>query len=734
MIIRRLHIDDFGCFHDFDLELAPGLNRISGPNEFGKTTLLEFLRRLFWGFPDRRRKLNPYPPLKGSGHYGGFLEVTLRSGQELRLERRGEKGCLKLIFPDGRCKECGDVGEQTCVSENFYRSVCAVTVDEVTAFAALDDDEVRNRLYGNALSMGELSLSQLRKYLADEAGEIYRSRGTNNLLKQLADEFAESEKRLSVAAEALPAYEKAVSQAGELEDAAVKMKAELARTECRIAALEKRARALESLKALEEEEQAFSRETPPPELPAPLPPFDEKPPEPPPAPEIPERLAPPRAPDTDGLDGKCDCRRAAPVTEEYLQSADRWASRVRELESRVKNTNLVGWTFLTALCLGVALGAGGIGVPLLPERTLPGAGLLVCAALAALGFVLSLRPQLEWVKAFRQLPETRRFREELNIRFCLDPMMGNAEVLPLLDALKRWQERQMSYEEEVKKCALRDREIEHLRHEYGLRRKLYDESSAAFSARREAYDKRRHSFEDLCRTRSLALNAWEVGKKTLALKRSGIDALLAETGRDPVAGEELAALRRKRDELAAGAEDLLRRSGAARKEAELLMQGQDCAVEVNVREQLRGKMRSAAERALVFAAAGAILEKAVERCERERQPELLKEASHILEGFTCGAYTRIYKQLTTGSLRVSGPGEGSDRGIDELSRGTREQLFLALRLALILSLDKGAEPLPVVLDDVLVDFDPDRKRAVRRELARFASERQVIMFECTSEE
>ena len=107
MIIRRLHIDNFGCFHDFNLKLEPGLNRISGPNEFGKTTLLEFLRRLFWGFPDRRRKLNPYPALKGSGHYGGFLEVTLRSGEELRLERRGEKGRLKLIYPDGRCEEIG---------------------------------------------------------------------------------------------------------------------------------------------------------------------------------------------------------------------------------------------------------------------------------------------------------------------------------------------------------------------------------------------------------------------------------------------------------------------------------------------------------------------------------------------------------------------------------------------------------------------------------------------------
>ncbi|MBQ7695004.1 MAG: AAA family ATPase [Lentisphaeria bacterium] len=728
MIVRRLHIDNFGCFHDFDLELAPGLNRIAGPNEFGKTTLLEFLRRLFWGFPDKRRKLDPYPALKGSGHYGGFLEVTLRSGQALRLERRGERGRLKLICPDGRIEVCDDIGELSAVSENFYRNVCAVTVDEVTAFAALDDEEVRNRLYGNALSMGSLSLSRLRKELADEVGNIYRSRGSGNLLKKLAGEFAESEKRLSIAAGALPAYEKALLQAEELTKSAEKMKADLCRLEGRIAALEKRAQALESLRAVEEEERRFSRETPPPELPAPLPPFGEKPPQPPPEPEFPERLVPPPVPYSAGLDGRCDCRRASPVTEELCRSVAEWEPRITALEAACFRPRFPIPGFVCLAAGAGALAAAGL---LFPAGSVWGIlSAFAGIGLLAAGIVIFARRARERAEHGKLLDEARRFREDLNFRFCLNPLIGNGELLPLLDALKFWQERWKLYESEVQKCASRDREIEGLRREYELRRKVYDERFAAFSARREEYDKRRHSFEELCRTRSQALEDWKVRKKTLALKRSAIDALLAETGRDPVDGEELAALRRKREELRSGVEESFRRSGAARREAELLMQGTDCAVEVNVREQLRGRMRSAAERALVFAAAGAVLQKAVERCERERQPELLNEASRILAGFTCGAYTRVYKQLTTGSLRISGPGEGSDRGIDELSRGTREQLFLALRLALILSLDTGAEPLPVVLDDVLVDFDPERKRAARRELAGFAAERQVIIFEC----
>ena len=45
MIIQEIHIDNFGRFHDFHLTgLGEGVNPVTGGNEFGKTTLLEFLR------------------------------------------------------------------------------------------------------------------------------------------------------------------------------------------------------------------------------------------------------------------------------------------------------------------------------------------------------------------------------------------------------------------------------------------------------------------------------------------------------------------------------------------------------------------------------------------------------------------------------------------------------------------------------------------------------------------
>jgi uncharacterized protein YhaN len=93
-------------------------------------------------------------------------------------------------------------------------------------------------------------------------------------------------------------------------------------------------------------------------------------------------------------------------------------------------------------------------------------------------------------------------------------------------------------------------------------------------------------------------------------------------------------------------------------------------------------------------------------------------------------YTRVYKHLETNTLRVGNLDSKTDKALNELSRGTREQLFLALRLALILSFEKETEPLSIVLDDILVNFDNFRKEAALKVLEEFAAGRQVLLLEC----
>jgi hypothetical protein len=71
---------------------------------------------------------------------------------------------------------------------------------------------------------------------------------------------------------------------------------------------------------------------------------------------------------------------------------------------------------------------------------------------------------------------------------------------------------------------------------------------------------------------------------------------------------------------------------------------------------------------------------------------------------------------------------------ERLSRGTREQVFLALRLALVRDLQRHGVQLPVVMDDALVNFDDERARSAARVLVDFVSDqpgrRQMLVFTC----
>ncbi len=116
--------------------------------------------------------------------------------------------------------------------------------------------------------------------------------------------------------------------------------------------------------------------------------------------------------------------------------------------------------------------------------------------------------------------------------------------------------------------------------------------------------------------------------------------------------------------------------------------------------------------------------------EAERQPETLGEASDYLEQFTDGKYARIWTPLGSHVLRVDDK-HGTCLTMDLLSRGTREAVFLSLRLALVAAYARRGIQIPLVLDDVLVNLDGRRTEAAVRTLNEFASKgHQLLFFTC----
>jgi len=147
-------------------------------------------------------------------------------------------------------------------------------------------------------------------------------------------------------------------------------------------------------------------------------------------------------------------------------------------------------------------------------------------------------------------------------------------------------------------------------------------------------------------------------------------------------------------------------------------------------ERRRAEAAALAEKYAVDRLALRLLLEAQRHFEQEQQPRILKLASRAFQELTGGRYVRVHASATQpGSLLVD-QADGAEWRDEQLSRGTREQLYLAFRLAVIEDFGETRLPLPILLDDVLVNFDRQRARNVVKVFARLSARHQVIAFTC----
>ena len=142
-------------------------------------------------------------------------------------------------------------------------------------------------------------------------------------------------------------------------------------------------------------------------------------------------------------------------------------------------------------------------------------------------------------------------------------------------------------------------------------------------------------------------------------------------------------------------------------------------------EQLRGHARDWSRLTL----AHNLLAEARRKFERERQPDVVRHAQDVFAAITAGRYRQVYAPLGEQTITVT-DADGQRKQPSELSRGTREQLFLALRFGLIRELGQRTEPLPVIVDEVLVNFDPARALRAAAAFTQLSDTNQVLVFTC----
>ena len=204
MKIKSLEVDGYGVWSGLRLDrLDEGLNVFFGANEAGKTTLMQFMRSMLFGFsPERRRYL---PPVHG-GRPGGQIDLDTDDGT-YRLMRYddqqgpGPRGAPVLSAPDGARHGVEQLQPLLGgIDESVYNNIFSVGLREIQELGTLGDTEAASFLFRLTVGLDRVSvvdainaLDASRRRLLDNDGRTGRIADLLAERERLAEQLAETD-------------------------------------------------------------------------------------------------------------------------------------------------------------------------------------------------------------------------------------------------------------------------------------------------------------------------------------------------------------------------------------------------------------------------------------------------------------------------------------------------------------------------------------------------------------
>ncbi len=693
MYLEHVKMTSFGKFANTVLgPFGPGMNIVYGENEAGKTTVSEFIKSVLFGWPAARGRSNPYRP-EGSERVGSLF---FRKGDEVFEAKRSKDAELPEGILDGIDKET-------------YQTLFFLTSDELLGL------DGHSNLTARLLTAGSGTPSSPAHALLEVEQRIKESLSRSS-------QFPDSIPNLSAKMDALRVeVEKGRAEADSLRS----QERELASLAQKSMALSRSSAALngdiERLKS--SREQALSLEQSLENARAKLQEIDS-------ASALPEddQARFPNGPATlaslsredeavlrdelDALDEKkaklehsLDMARAAAARSQAdFEVASEMQMREGAAGKRRRQRHaIIGVCAVLSICMFVA----GIRIATqLLGLSYTAIGVMLVAfslVIAAAGVALTLHP-----------PQDER--------------STNDEV-----AKRRW-----VMEQDRKILASCQRDLEEQESQAALFLSENGFSFADGSTRRA-----RRALDQLDSSRAL-LAASQQRAKAATLQQAELRRSIAESRRRRI--ELLRAVQLPDNASLESIDEALAEKEAARAQTQQLMAETDRRYgELSERlnaarsstdfdraklryEEASARMKAAQHNLTVLFIARETLQRAIAEWDRKSQPEVYRLASHLLSLMTDGVWVQV---------RLSG--DGSIEAVDALrtalsphllSLGTRQQLYLSLRLALLMTASEVGRGLPVVCDDVLVNFDDSRRRQAAKALAELARTRQVILFTC----
>ena len=700
MRIAGWHIDGFGIFNDFDVNLSDGLTVFLGPNEAGKSTLLGFLRAMLFGFPSRRSRAPQYPPLRG-GRHGGRLTLCGPQGEVIVERVAARKNGLRL-------NGCESINEDLRAllggaDENVFCSVFAFSLLEMQSLEWLQADQIRERIFSAGISGAGASARKVIETLETEASAILRPRGASRV-KDLVDQMEQVGAKLKLAQGEAERYTSLVQACEQWSEKAAALSSEEAE-------LRRRQRELEtSIELWSQGEQARQ------EL-AELDTIDE-------FPDDPETRLAALAGRVEiagaimrGLEEERSARQqlrgqlrvdrdlerdAEPADELYAKLAlhrDRLENldTLRERKSLSRDWRVLG--------TAVAFLAGW-----LAGRDELAAGLaLLFANLLVAGFLVYQR---------------------------------NARIALLEGQIAGWEEPvqqwlgSIAFGERLIAEFIRERARCHKNRDLRVKIANLEEALAGSQARLESarveLNDATETLQTFLREAGASDEADFHGRLAIFRRRRELSAIAQPNGSSQEWTDELSSVLETLAETQKRRDEAVGEQRVADAERRRIAESDAVPALKAELEGLRSELTAALREWRIATVAKELVARTLQEFTRTRQPAVLEEASGAFERVTAGAYQRILQEQDRESLILLDRNAQHKRP-EELSRGTAEQLYLCLRLGLASEFARRSVSLPLIMDDVLVNFDPERARAVAQELARFSGQHQVLIFTCHPE-
>jgi uncharacterized protein YhaN len=753
MRIETIHVDGFGVWNDKTWSsLAPGLNVFHGPNETGKSTLMAFIRAMFFGF-DKRGTTKRYEPLNGGTH-GGSLELVV-GDTRLRLERipgRHVRGSVTVYAGDAVSDETALERMLGGTTKTLYHNVFAFGLEELEQFQTLQETEIAAHITGAGLGIGASRWTAVQKDLEERQSALFLPRGQNSSINV-------SFKQLESVRDDLDRTEHQPQDYLAAHEARTRLAAELSGLEERVTEVSRKiqhyAKRVKNRPYVERRNKIETRLKE-------LPPVDSFPEGGVERLNLLERqrrtLVDERSRTESELSSQRyrrvqmhidheDCARRAQIIES-LRSLSPRVDAARRIyiaglerrdavaqEKRALSSGLGNVVPPSALAFGLFVVLIWIAVTglVIAEHEYIGAGVGTVSVVAMIWYrdrlkrtaaqkkqVAECSGRLESCEA--ELRKTENEAREIEAEIWR--LIGKDEITqPDIDERVAELDRLLKINEDARTL---DETI--ARYEVDLVRIAQqigelDVSVAALLA------------EGGASTGQDFLVRSEVFKQRQQLLNE-LEKIPAETAEPAMLfdmrADEDAAFQAAQEELAELEQRLLQarhETGRVEERITMMEKSEERSRALSRQETILARIDEAAEQWAVITLCRALLDETRKVYETERQPEVLRQASAFFSVMTEGKYNRVIAPLDGGEIQVE-RADGSRLAPSMLSRGTAEQLYLSMRLALIREYANHVDPLPVVFDDIFVNFDPERSRTSFKALRELCSTHQVLLFTC----